>query len=363
VISEAQRQALLSRSPHNIVRLLLPGTDQNDYLRAGELLEEWRTSGVLVRDDAARFYLYEIPYTDAQGLERMARGVIGALRLSEFGPVIVPHEETIGKHREDRAALIKATRANLDPIMALSAAPELLDLMAQSGGMRLDFPEDDGTHHRVYDLSDPGVMAAIEDAIARHPLSIADGHHRYTTALRYQAAQQAKLGAGPWDFIMTMVSPAEGSGLTIGPYHRLLPSSGIDLSPALKAFDITPTKPSPPERPGTLVVLDAGRSHLLIPKDGALEALPAPLRQSSTAVAVNLLYPLLGLDERGASYVSNHAEALRRAKEVGTVAILVARLTEDAIAAASEAGLRFPSKSTYFSPKPRAGLVVRTLSD
>ena len=361
-ISLPEREGLLSRSPYNIVRALLPGLDPESYRRAGALLDEWGGTGVLVRDDGPRFYLYEIDYVADGGEARTVRGVLGALEVGPFGRV-VPHEETIRIHDEDRAAVLEATRANLDPIMALSVAPELPGLLEHRDEARLNFTEEDGSVHRIYDVTEPSVVEAVVAAVARYKVSIADGHHRYTTAQRYRSHRSSVDGRGPWDAIMAMVSPAEGSGLSIGPYHRVLSTRSVDIERAREAFEVTTTKAGPPSEPGTIVSFNGASAHHLRPRSGTLATMPAPLRSSSTAVAEALLYPLLGVDETGARYTADTREAIDLAAEPGSVAILAAPLTEHAIATAGEAGLRFPTKSTYFVPKPRAGVVMRSLVD
>jgi uncharacterized protein (DUF1015 family) len=360
VISEDERQALIARSPHNIVRLLLPGLDPASYELAAQLLARWQGDAVLARDDTKRFYLYEMDYTDASGSAHRARGVMGALELVPLGRQVVPHEETQDKHRADRLSILKATQANLDPIIALSAAAGLPELLAApAGSPRLEFAEDDGSVHRLYDITDPEVVAGLSATIGAQPLSIADGHHRYTTALGYRGDRGAVDGAGPWDFIMAMVSPAEGSGLTIGPYHRILPGFDFDAARLTGAFDVSIGAPTVPDDPGSLVIVAGMTAYHLRPHADATAHLPSPWRQASAAVAAEVLYPILGVDETGARYSADASEAAAAAASGEEVAVLVAPVTERAVAEAGELGIRFPTKTTFFTPKPRAGLVVR----
>jgi uncharacterized protein (DUF1015 family) len=359
VISGPEREDLLARSPYNIVRLLLPGTTPASYESAAALLREWREDGILARDDAPRFYLYEMDYTDKVGAQRRAVGVIGALELRPLGVDVVPHEETQHKHRADRLALLDSTGANFDPIIALSPARDLGDLLVPSGVSRLDFREPDGSRHRLYDVTEPGHVAAIERSVAAHPVAIADGHHRYTTSLGYRETRDASHGPGPWDAIMAFVAPAEGSGLTIGPYHRVLRPFDFDPGLVAPAFGVTEAPPAAPDAPGSLVIVAGDATYRLDPRPEALEDLPEPWRAASAAVARELLYPLLGVDEEGADYAADAEEAVSAAASGRGVALLVAPVTEEAVGAAGERGLRFPTKSTYFTPKPRAGLVMR----
>ena len=359
-ISDDDREVLLARSPYNIVRLLQPGLDSSSYERAGNLLRQWCDQSILVADDSPRFYLHEIDYTAVTGESRQARGVIGALELRMLGKEVVPHEETMDKHREDRRLILDATRANLDPIIALSAAPDLPGLMAAvTSSPRLEFTDAYGSIHRLSDIADADTVRAITVAVGAHPVSIADGHHRYTTALAFRNATAQNHGPGPWDTIMTLVAPAEGSGLTIGPFHRILPAFAFDRTLVDDAFDVTRIEPRPPTEPGSLVVVGSAGAFLLRPRPEAIQQLPIPWREASSAVAQELLYPRLGITEEAAWYSASASKAIAAALAGPEVAVLVAPVTEHAVAAAGEMGIKFPTKTTYFTPKPRAGLVVR----
>lgn len=364
VIGAAEHRRLLARSPYNVVRLLLTETEDATYQGAAGRLRAWRAEGILVPDPEPRLYLYEIDYPGPGGTVLTARGVLGALDVVELGDRVVPHEETMDKHRADRMAVLAATEANIDPIIALSPAPDLAPLLAPSGPPRLDF-EVDGTRHRLSDVTDGDAIAAISAAVAAHPVSIADGHHRYTTALAYRRSREERDGTGPWGAILAMVAPAEGSGLTVGPYHRVFPSMDVDLHRLEDGFTVTATDPAAPVTAGDLVLVRHGHASVLIRPDAStVAALPLPWHHASTAVAREVLYPRLGIDESSAFYVPGADEALTWVgSHPGSGALLVAPVTEHAIAVAGEAGLRFPQKTTYFTPKPRAGLVMRAFAD
>lgn len=358
VISPADRDTLLAGSPHNIARVLLCDSDDATYQRAATTFSGWRSDGILAPDDRSRFYLYEMDYTDSEGTLHTARGVMGALELVELGDRVVGHEETMDKHRADRLAVLDATRANLDPIIALSSSPDLLPLLTAPGLPRLDF-EAGGVQHRLYDISDDEQISEISRVVDEHAVAIADGHHRYLTALGYLQDR----GPGPWDRIMAMMSPAEGSGLTVGPYHRILPFVPDDLGILESAFSVSPGEPVVPDRAGDLVIATATGATRLSPRPESLAPLPAPFREASAAVAREVLYPLLGITEEDVDFVSDVREAVARTADGGGAALLVAPVSEHAIAEAGEVGLRFPRKTTFFVPKPRAGLVIRAFAD
>ncbi len=361
VIDEDERRQLLAASPYNVVRLLLAEPGDSSYVRAAELLARWRTEAVLAPDPSPRLYLYAMQFAGDDGPQE-AVGVIGALAVEDLGDRVVGHEETMAGTRADRMSVLAATRANLDPIVALSPAPALADLLVPQGPPRLDFAAD-GVRHRLYDVADPDRIAAIGAAVGAHPVAIADGHHRYTTAGAFREQQP---GPGPWDAIMAFLAPAAGSGLRIDPVHRGFERvEGGATREVLAGFRLdTPGRPAP----GDAVVhwgAEHGRAPArLRPRSTALAGLPEPWRAAGTAVARELLYGPLGVDEASAHYFSDLEAALAWLEGHPKGALVeVAPVSEEAVAAASAAGLRFPQKTTFFAPKPRAGLVLRSFTD
>lgn len=358
VIDAADRLHLLERSPYNVVRLLLAEPGDERYQGAAALLASWRADELLRPDAGPRLYQYEMDYRRPDGVEVTARGVVGALHVEPLGDRVLPHEETMAKHRADRMAVLTATEANVDLIVALSASPDLGALLSPIQEPRLDF-EVDGVRHRLADVTDPDLVAAISAAVADHPISIADGHHRYTTALAYRERRAGDGMEGPEAGIMALVAPAEGSGLRVAPYHRIFASVGLDPAQLAEAFAVNRVEPAEPDEPGTLVVVSAEQSLFLRARRERLEALPRPWQQASTAVAREILYPAIGIAEGAAEYTPDWKRAVAEARAGEGLAVLMAPVSEEAISAAAAAGLRFPQKSTFFTPKPRAGLVMR----
>lgn len=357
VISPQEREQLAASSPYNVVNVLLAGPDDPSYQHATRQMASWTTDGVLCPDDDQRFYIYFMDYIAPDGTPRVARGVLGALDVMELGARIVPHEETRSKHRADRLAAMTATRTNVDVIIGLSSSPDLASLLATTSGPQLDFFSDDGVRHRMWKVIDAEQTAAIATAVDGHPISIADGHHRYLTAMEYRRQQDS---SGPWDAILAYVAPAEGSGLTVGPYHRVFARFPFSTAAVDQDFEISPCDPHVPDMPGSLVVATDGQAWHLTPHRPAVAGLAPPWRAAGSAVAREVLYPLVGVDEGSATYVAEFDTAMEMVHE-GNTAILVAPVSEEAIAQAGDLGLRFPSKTTYFIPKPRAGLVMRSL--
>ncbi len=360
VIDDEQQELLRAAEPCNVVRLLLPEGGAARYQRAAALLAEWRSEGVLTQDPSPRFYVYELDFTAPDGAAQRARGVLGALQLAELGGRVQPHEETMPKTRSDRLDLLRATQANLDPIVVLSPAAGLAEAMEPAGSPRLDFTAG-GARHRLYDLADPDAMAAVAAAVGSEPVVIADGHHRYVTALNHQREQD---GPGPWDSIMAFVAPAIGSGLSIASAHRFFAELPGGVAGLNGGFSQAPSRAEPPARPGELVLVP-GPAHgaapvRLVATDEALAVLPSAFRRASAAVARDVLYPMLGVTEDDATYHPDAEVVVGRLADAPRgAAVLTAPVDEQAVAIAIEEGVVFPQKTTYFVPKPRAGLVIR----
>ena len=191
VITEEQRQELLGRSPHNIVRVELPN---GDYAGAAELLGQWQATGALAAESAPALYGYRMTYRSPDGQTRHTLGVMGALVLEPPGQGILPHEHTTPKAKSDRLQLLRATRYNTSPIWCLCSEPGLAQALgAVPGGgdvVTARATDDDGNLHELWPIFSPEVHRAVAGVIAARPLLVADGHHRYETALTYQAEQR-----------------------------------------------------------------------------------------------------------------------------------------------------------------------------
>ena len=371
VISETQRQALEARSPSNIVRLELPHEDGRPgagdrYERARVLLDAWRDGGIFHRDPAPCFYGYRMSYTDPSGRSASTLGVIGALGLEPPGEGILPHEETTPKAKTDRLDLIRATRANLSPIWGLSPDTGLsAHIVAPSHPVERSTDED-GIAHELWPISDPESVAAIRSAVESQPVLIADGHHRFETALNYRAERIAAGAAGAdEDAVMTLVVELTDEQLTVQAIHRLLVGlpSGFDLPAALgKWFDVTPTGPvdrsilDRMDDAGALAVLTRDGVWLARPRQEVVDAATHDLDSSRLDVARSDLPSHQVLYQHG---WDNCAAAV--AGGAAAAAVLLRPATVQQIAAISRGGVRMPPKTTFFWPKPRTGMVVREL--
>jgi uncharacterized protein (DUF1015 family) len=383
VIDDDQRSALAARDPHNAVQLILPHDDgaTDRYAVAAGLFSEWQTTGVLASDAEPAFYTYRMQYVDDDGRTRSSLGVLGALTLEDPGTGILPHERTLPKAKSDRLALLAATRANLDPIWGLSLSVGLSALLEPAGPPVAQATDDDGVHHELFVIRETSAVAAIRDAIAATPLVLADGHHRFETARNYQRERAGQSDAAA-DAIMTLVVELAEEQLCVQPIHRLLhglPTS-FDLRTALTiAFGVEDRGPNTAEgvdrlrhemhSTGGLGLVDATGLALLNPRTDVLASRtrdePALLRDIPATIFTVGVMPDLP-DGRGPdveiTYRDDaHTCAALVDKGAVSAAVLLNPVTVAQIHDASFARLLMPQKTTFFTPKPRTGLVFRSL--
>jgi uncharacterized protein (DUF1015 family) len=370
VISDGERAALAARSPSNIVRIELPNDDSDPavgrYERARQLLDAWRDGGILHRDRTPALYGYRMSFSDHHATLRHTVGVIGALGLEPPGQGILPHEETTPKAKTDRLELLRATRANVSPIWGLSPGRGLsrhLDPPVRPADHAVD---GDGILHELWPITDRDHIGAIRAAVESEPVLIADGHHRYETALTYRAEQDAAGSGRPDDnFVMTLVVELAEDQLTVQAIHRLISGlpEAFDLPAALEPwFDVTPTEPADRtmagrmSEAGALAVLTPLGAWLARPRAELNTAAAHDLDSSRLDVALAALprHQVVfqhGWDNAAAAVAAGQAEA----------AILLRPVSVEQIAAIGRGGARMPPKTTFFWPKPRTGLVIREL--
>lgn len=361
-IGPAEQARYLAADPHNVIRIDLgedlPGDGEADdkYRRAGRWLREWMDDGLLVPTPDAAYYPYEMRFA-YHGTERTVRGLVCAVELEDWGGSIVPHERTMAAPVEDRLRLLRATRANLSPIEVVFAGPseplaELLDA-ASTRPPAGELIDEHGVEHRVWVA--PPRDGAVADAVAPVPFMIADGHHRYTTALRFRDEMRERHGPGPWDRVMTLVVDAAAQDLPVLPFHRVVrrgpaPSGGgrvRDLEEVLEEVDDTKL------RYGIVARDDTGAiTHAVAELDG----------EPPTVCALHETV-LAGRDADVAfTPDAVEAELAVRAGEA-IAAIILPSTSAIRIREVVARGARLPEKSTYFYPKPRTGLVIRPLDE
>ncbi|MFL5767761.1 MAG: DUF1015 family protein [Actinomycetota bacterium] len=358
-IPPEERTRLHHASGANIVRLILseerPGddADRNKYTRASDLLRSWRADGKLVPTDGPRVYPYEMRFR-FRGEARSVRGVIAAIDLEPWGGTIMPHERTMAEPVEDRLSLMRAVQTNLSPIYALLGGPcaplEEVIVGASAADPLAELTDEAGVLHRLWSVA---ASADLMESVAAERFLIADGHHRYTMALRYREEMRALHGPGPWDSVMMLVVDGATEDPPVLPIHRVLtdvaaPSVGErvrDLEETLALVDDeTVTIGTAVWEEGELVHR-AGRLHGEPPAVCALHAeFTASLRESHVTYQPDAVAA---------------EEAVR--SRTATSAVYLPPTRVERIRPIVERGERLPEKSTYFWPKPRTGMVIRPL--
>jgi uncharacterized protein (DUF1015 family) len=370
VITPTERVHLASRHQANSVLVELPEADlrggRDRYTVATDLFTHWQGEGIIVAEGVPSLYPYRM--TDAEG--RTSTGVIGALGLAEPGAEsdILPHEQTMPKPKSDRLDLLRATHANLSPIWGLSMAAGVTATFDPTDDEPVtDVYDDDGVRHQLWVLSDPDAVEAVAAAVATAPVVLADGHHRYETARAYQAECRAANGdrPGPYDLVMALVVELAEEQLHVGAIHRTVSGlpEGFDLVDALtRWFDVVRAGPADERTLGALsesnsmALVTGGNAYLLLPHPD-LDATVGNDLDSSLIAAVLERLPAHEVTHRHS--VGEATEALRDGD--GQAAFLLRPVTVKQIDEWANERRRMPPKTTYFSPKPRTGMVFRSL--
>jgi uncharacterized protein (DUF1015 family) len=393
VITPEARDAYEAMNPYNVVRLSLArgGADESSrYEQAAKLLESWSEEGALLLDPVPCIYLYEQAYL-IRGDRRVQRGVMAIVTLDDTGEVILPHEGTMVAPVADRLRLLEATRANLSPIFGVyagggraAAAIEHVTAAAPA----VDAVDEAGLRHRLWPIGDPAAIARWSELLADQKVLIADGHHRFRTALAYRdemdraAARDARATsaglAAPWDQTLMLLVDVDQEGPSVLPIHRLL--AGVPAQAVLERlqpeFEVSPAA-SPPELEARLEreprqavafgLYGEGQCRLLVARDPEAMRARTGLDHPPLDVEVvhrTVLEGMLGLRdlERQVAYSSDLAAACRQVDQGGFSSLVVLRPAPfSAVVEVAKRGSILPPKTTFFYPKPRDGLVLRPL--
>lgn len=417
IISPAEQDHYHQKDPHNAIRLDFglekPGDDaaNNRYTRAAAELKSWIDEGVLSPEAQPALYYLREEFTGPNGEPAVREGFIAAVRLAEFKEgIILPHEETASGPKEDRLKLMESTQANLSPIYCLYSDPELKIARALEQAQPLEpeasFEDEAGTRHTFKAVSDPDAVELVTNTLKEEKLLIADGHHRYETALTYRnqrrqeeevsgrEMEDANAGPRPYDYLMVYLANMAASSGSILPIHRLVCGLTRDTLTGITAllesdFDIdeVPSSAADPAR----VLIDhmaaaggdrnafglylpaAGTYYLLVGRRPRPMLDPSRMGKSPAWCGLDVsvldrlvLGELLGIQEDGANgrarvkFVERTGNALRQAEDCDA-AFFVNPTSMEEIRAVAEAGEKMPQKSTYFHPKPLTGLVFRSL--
>lgn len=408
--AEGQKE-FYARHKNNVIRLELamdqPGDNErnNRYTRAAQTLRTWMADGVLSRDAKPAFYLYTIRYQMPDGsggtVHKTLTGFMGNFRLAELDSgEIYPHENTRAAAKTDRLRVLESCRANFSPIWSLYSDPDggvvaTLQKAAAAAAPRMKFQDDAGFEQTLWAIDDPATVEAITDLMRFKPLFIADGHHRYETALNYQRQRrqtaESKQGVHSYDHVLMLLTSLEDPGLTVLPTHRILTTKVPDAA-GLKAllepaFEIVPMPiqgmdQETARRTFFRKLHERGRtqpcfglaargldqfwllalrpSHQLPPTASPRDRLDVSILQQQIIAKLCTTQQEL----EAIVYTKDEHEALDWvAKGTGEAALLWNATKVDEVQAVATAGERMPHKSTYFFPKPLTGLVLHVMED
>lgn len=369
VLSDADLDALGAQHPRNIVHVDVPRERDGEgrYGAAAERLRAWVRDGTMVYDSQPSFTVYRMAFTDETGRRREISGVLGGLEVVDEGAGgVLPHERTTPKAKTDRLDLTRATQANLSPVWGLSLAGGLTELLVERAEPVGSFTDADGVTHTVERLDDDRRVRAIAELVGGSDVVIADGHHRYAISRTYRDERRAAANgaAGSWDLTLTYVNELVAEQLSVAAIHRLYTEINVDeLHRALSgSFDLTPAGEVTPST--TLSMLERGA--LCLVDSNGIGTYLAPRSQAFTGVrdldSARLEHALATTPHTVAYQhgVSNVLAALRDG--TATAAILIRPVPVSEIRRTAHERLLMPPKSTFFTPKLKTGLVIRSVA-
>jgi len=383
MIDPMQAHRLARSGVHNIVRLILPELDEPDarlrYRRAARTLREWREEEALVLDLLPAIYVYQ-----QDGPAGLQRGLIGALELpaDDAGPVL-PHEDVVDAVVADRQALMHALGANPEPILLTyeggGPASDLVERYAADPSPLVDVATEDGTHHRLWPITDADELAAIAADLSPRRSLIADGHHRYAAYQRLAALSRPGTERGLALLVDSTRHPLQVRGI-----HRWLPDLPAEpaLEKAAKYFTVTELDGGykgalsalaeiPADRIA-FAAIDRQRTWLIADPEPQLltESIPQDRPESwrtldATVLHLALAQRVWGVPDTADNIRFDHdaKNAVIEAHRHQGLAVLLRPVAESTVLELAAAGVRMPRKSTAFSPKPATGLVLRLLEE
>jgi uncharacterized protein (DUF1015 family) len=343
VIGPADRDRYLAASPYNVVRLIVPDSPDE----AARLFSEWQRDGVLVSEERDAIWWLRQDYEGPDGVRRTRQGLVASLRVMPYETGVVrPHERTYPEPKRSQLRLLRAVRASLSPILLLYEDPECrprraLEPLADGDPV---FEATDGTSvNRVWRITDEEATREAVEALREQSLVIADGHHRYETALQFHAEDGAEASA----YTMAVLANTYGEGLTIFPTHRVyreLASNGD--------FPVKRASPAPLEALSELERLPRGHPAFVLYERGATWIVEAPDERAVDAAVVDRLAA------DGVRYTPKAEEAVALVDSGSAEAACLLRApTIEQVTATARSGETMPQKSTYFFPKLLSGLL------
>jgi len=414
IISPDQQEGYYEQSPHNVIRLILgrqspdDSDSNNRYTRAADFFKQWQNESLLTRDEDPAFYFYHQEFSTPDNKRCSRDGFIGLVRLEDKDKgVIIPHEKTLDKPKEDRLKLMKSCSANFSSIFSLFSDPE--DSIGKlfkgivSPPPLLEATDEEGTLHQVWRVSQRDIISQVTQRMQDQSLFIADGHHRYETALNYRNYQIAHTpqpaGKESYNYVMMYLTSMEGSGLLILPYHRVIHNiedyNFSAYESKLKEYFIVSSFPFTEENQeevwdrfnndlqesgSTLPAFGmygSGQTsfHLLRLKENVFQSLAddhvssAVLKKLDVNVIESFIFKeVLGItskdlqQQENISYVHDSREGIDLVKTRGyQLAFLLNNTKSSEIRDIAAKGETMPQKSTFFYPKLLSGLVINKI--
>jgi uncharacterized protein (DUF1015 family) len=407
VITPEQQKLYYEENSYNAIRLEFPAespelTDDR-YQSAAITFQQWLKHGVLQLDSVSGFYLHDHRF-EYSGEEKVRRGIIARVKLGPWGSGIYPHEETFSKAKSDRLQLMRACRANFSPLLSLYQDSERKIASVLSDASRakpmietsvLSLPtgggqDKGGEAHTLWAITDPEIKRELSQFLSSQPLYIADGHHRYETALTYQQERAEEQSVTPmksgeaFQYVMMELVDFSDPGLVVLPLHRLVrgiaPSILGGLGDQIRNFFVlesVPLEAGGPDasklpsdsclailglQPGSLVVLKRSQGislEAMMPDDRS-----RAYREFGVSILNHIILDkMLGLTSKeNVAYTVDLKEAYQQIKEGKyQLAFLLNPPQPERVKAVADARDRMPSKSTYFYPKLPAGLIINPL--
>lgn len=401
-ISPAMQERYYGASPYNLVRIILgrhqdgDNTVENVYTRAAAFARQWRQDGILQPDDEPSIYAYSQTFKAPSGKNFERRGFIALGRVEDYSAkVVYRHEQTLAKPKADRLDLLRATRAHYEQLFLLyEDSGEVDALLATPNEPTIEVTDEYGVVHRVWQFADPHVVNAVREKMRDKKLVIADGHHRYETALNYRNECREKSSTAdpdaPYEFVMMTFVNVNDPGLLVLPTHRVvhsLNSFSFDefKNASSRLFEVAEVESGMDSARATALLNEKGRSGTAFLAVSSNRALllhsPKPAgskflaglssRQQSLDVVQlhkGLLEGVLKLSEesirnqQNLSYVREASDALEQVRQgKANIAFLMNACPVQKVRDVALAGEVMPQKSTDFYPKLLSGLTAYAL--
>jgi uncharacterized protein (DUF1015 family) len=392
IVSDEEYNSLLEQNPYNLIRLELPKGGEERYEEAGRSLSAWLDAGILARDEEEGIYVYTETFA-VEGVTYSFTGLVCRVGLVPFAErVVLPHEETLSKAKTDRFNLMCATGCNFSSVYSLYRDKEgtIREIIKDSKALPVlaEFTDGEGVTHTLRKITEEDTVSRLVNAFADKQLFIADGHHRYETALNFKNHLEQNGNPNGWEadsILMTLVD-LEDDGLVVLPTHRLIRDLPVDKADFLAKASVYFTATEYPDVMKAKEVLNTcknkhayglytgGDGFTLLVGNEKADALFVEGRSAAyadldvTVLHTLLLEGVLGIDRENMAkqinlrYTRDEKEAVQSVRDgESTAAFLLNATSVEEIRAVAEAGDKMPQKSTYFYPKLKTGLVMNKM--